>query len=69
MIGIITDINETKQAILTSMKEADFDALSGLYNRRGFLKQFDTLLANKQAFTLILIDLDDFKDINVIWVI
>lgn len=64
MIGIITDINETKQAILTSMKEADFDALSGLYNRRGFLKQFDTLLANKQAFTLILIDLDDFKDIN-----
>lgn len=64
MIGIITDIHERKQEIIESLKEASYDPLTGLYNRRGFLKKIDELLLRNQTCVLILLDLDDFKNIN-----
>lgn len=64
MIGVITDINKTKETILQTIKEADYDSLTGLYNRRGFLKNFDEILTKYDSCMLLLIDLDDFKWFN-----
>ena len=44
------------------------DALTGLYNRSGFIKEYDKLLENKDkvrnGLTIILVDLDGLKAIN-----
>ena len=40
------------------------DPLTGLLNRRGFLERARTLATAQQPFALMLLDLDQFKDIN-----
>lgn len=40
------------------------DPLTGLLNRRGFLEKARQLEANGNTFSLMLLDLDQFKDIN-----
>ncbi len=46
---------------------ADFDALTGLPNRRSFFAALDTLAQAGAAFDLGLIDLDGFKPVNDIY--
>ncbi len=46
---------------------ATYDTLTGLPNRRAFLKTFDEHLARPGAFYLGLLDLDGFKPINDIY--
>ena len=49
-------------------QQATRDRLTGLYNRRGMQHQFETIyassIANKETFSVIIIDFDDFKVIN-----
>lgn len=41
------------------------DPLTGLFNRRGFLKEFDRVTANPEGpLTLAVLDIDSFKSIN-----
>jgi diguanylate cyclase (GGDEF)-like protein len=43
---------------------ANHDYLTGLLNRRGFLKRLEGLHANNTSYALLLIDLDNFKAVN-----
>ncbi|WP_223787639.1 GGDEF domain-containing protein [Marinicella meishanensis] len=48
--------------------QAFTDELTGLYNRRGLLKKFEAMMmqadAEGQAMSIIIADLDDFKEFN-----
>lgn len=68
IIGVMQDITESRHAKLALQRAADHDSLTGLYNR----KAFDRLLAERIIvrrreggdFSILLLDLDGFKDIN-----
>jgi diguanylate cyclase len=61
-------INELKSKLETVEAEANLDPLTDLFNRRSLeraLEEFFTLCKqSKTSFSLILIDLDDFKYVN-----
>jgi diguanylate cyclase (GGDEF)-like protein/PAS domain S-box-containing protein len=67
-VGTITDIHERKQAEEDLWRTANHDALTGLPNRVLFQRRLDQALrAARQGDArvgLLLIDLDDFKDVN-----
>lgn len=66
------EISNKNQQLLTAVKKmkhmADHDVLSGLPNRRFFLKQLTIAMAdakrNSTKLAVVFIDLDRFKDIN-----
>lgn len=68
MIGVHTDIAARKASEEVIWKQANFDMLTGLPNRRMFfdrLKQEIRRSArNKKKFALLFIDLDGFKNVN-----
>jgi diguanylate cyclase len=61
-------INELKSKLETVEAEANLDPLTSLFNRRSLeraLEEFFTLCKqSKMSFSLVLIDLDDFKYVN-----
>ncbi|MBM7036018.1 GGDEF domain-containing protein [Vibrio ulleungensis] len=59
-----SEIAKLKQQLQEVQKDALFDALSGLYNRRAFDKDIQMLCASGDAFSLVLLDLDHFKKLN-----
>lgn len=68
MVGTHTDISKRKESEELIWKQANFDTLTGLPNRRMF---FDRLAGEikraaraKQVFALMFIDLDGFKEVN-----
>jgi diguanylate cyclase (GGDEF)-like protein/PAS domain S-box-containing protein len=67
-VGTVVDISEQKAAELKIRELADFDALSGLPNRRLLRDRVTQLLAvaerEKSAVALMFLDLDHFKRIN-----
>ena len=67
-VGIFTDISQIKAHAAELDKVANFDALTGLPNRRLLLTRFNQLLIRalqtSQRCAVCLIDLDDFKAIN-----
>lgn len=68
MVGTHTDISERKETEELIWKQANFDALTGLPNRRMFFhrlkEEIKRALRAKQVFALIFIDLDGFKEVN-----
>ena len=58
------EITRLKQQLAESQKDALFDSLSELYNRRAFDQDLQTLVESKQALCLILLDIDHFKSFN-----
>ena len=67
IIGVITDINNKKKSSLQLSQKASFDFLSQLYNRSTFLKELQKLLDMKrvnESYSVLFIDVDDFKFIN-----
>ena len=68
MIGTHTDLTQRKQAEETIQRQAHYDALTQLPNRRLFRDRLEqTLRLSKRdhsTFALMLIDLDHFKEIN-----
>jgi diguanylate cyclase (GGDEF)-like protein/PAS domain S-box-containing protein len=68
IVGVTFDISEHKEAEAEIWRSANHDALTGLPNRTLFQHRLEAALqdANKNgtSVSLLLIDLDDFKDIN-----
>ncbi|CAM3496689.1 Cyclic di-GMP phosphodiesterase Gmr [Vibrio aerogenes CECT 7868] len=44
--------------------DAHIDQLTGLYNRSGFAKRLDMLIADKRPLVMLYLDIDNFKNIN-----
>ena len=57
------EVAELKQQLEASKKEAHFDALTGLFNRRGCDERL-TKLNIKEAHSALVVDIDHFKNIN-----
>ncbi|HBT33564.1 MAG TPA: hypothetical protein DEB15_12420 [Pusillimonas sp.] len=68
MIGTITDISHMKASEEIIWRQANFDALTGLPNRRMFFDRLEHEIRRTQrygnGFALVFIDLDEFKEIN-----
>lgn len=45
-------------------KQALYDSLTGLFNRSAFEQEIKKLILNNENFCLVLIDIDNFKNIN-----
>ncbi len=67
-VGTLIDISEQKAAEVKIRELADFDALTGLPNRRLLRDRFAQMLAvaerDKTELALIFLDLDHFKRVN-----
>ena len=68
VVGMHTDISAMKAAELQIWKQANFDALTGLPNRRLFYDRLDIEIRqtrrNGSQLALLFIDLDHFKEVN-----
>ena len=68
MIGTHTDLTERKQAEETIQRQAHYDALTQLPNRRLFRDRLEQAIRlskrDHSSFALMLIDLDHFKEVN-----
>ncbi|MFA0079414.1 GGDEF domain-containing protein [Vibrio artabrorum] len=58
------EITKLKAQLVEVQRDALFDNTTGLYNRRSFERDLETLCEAKQSFCLILLDIDHFKDFN-----
>lgn len=61
---MIVDITEAKQRDEQIRKLAYYDYLTGLHNRVSFQNAFERWKREKAEFALIILDLNDFKNIN-----
>ncbi len=70
MVGVHSDITELKQAESELVRLANHDSLTGLLNRRAYYEFLDPLIRQAQRakttpiIAALLIDLDNFKDVN-----
>lgn len=67
----IADLRDRVAVTLTSaaresalMSKAIHDGLTGLFNRMGLQDAIDALMSQGEPFTLVLVDLDRFKEVN-----
>ncbi|MEK7793936.1 MAG: GGDEF domain-containing protein [Candidatus Hydrogenedentota bacterium] len=62
------EAEELKQQLQVAERDANTDALTGLYNRKAIDKRLEELLAafreNREAFSVIMSDVDHFKKFN-----
>ncbi len=67
-VAIFSDITKKKQNEEIIWRQANFDSLTGLYNRRMFSEKLGMQIHQSkrdgQPFALIYLDLDEFKDVN-----
>lgn len=65
---IFTDITELKELQLKLERQAYYDELTQIYNRRAFFQQcehdYAIAIKNSSSFTVILLDIDHFKKVN-----
>nr|WP_295784816.1 bifunctional diguanylate cyclase/phosphodiesterase [Rhodoferax sp.] len=68
MIGTHTDISARKEAEAQVWKQAHFDALTGLPNRRMLRQRLDNAIRrsqqSNQQLAILFVDLDHFKEVN-----
>lgn len=68
LIGIIFDITEQKLLEKKLMRQASYDDLTSLYNRREGLKQgnllYELACRSQRDFTVLMADIDFFKRVN-----
>jgi len=68
VVGVTFDITDRKEAEEEIWRSANHDALTGLPNRVLFLRRLEQALKearqNGTSVNLLMIDLDDFKDVN-----
>lgn len=68
VMWITRDITRQRQLEVEVKKLVDFDELTGIYNRRGFLampsEEYAKFKRYKQKTTVIMIDIDNFKGWN-----
>lgn len=58
------EISALRDALNRSQKEANEDALTGLNNRRSFERDILSYTQSKIPYSLIMLDIDKFKDFN-----
>lgn len=58
------EISRLRNQLAEVQKDALFDSLSGLYNRRSFNNDLLSLVHAQQSMSLILLDVDHFKSYN-----
>ncbi|GMM89708.1 GGDEF domain-containing protein [Vibrio fortis] len=59
-----SEISKLKSQLVEVQKDALFDSLTTLYNRRSFNKDLHMLCESDQALCLVLLDIDHFKTFN-----
>lgn len=68
IVGVRTDISELKQAEAMIRRQAEHDPLTGLFNRTVLIERtgeaLATALRTQREGALLLIDLDNFKNVN-----
>lgn len=68
MVGVHTDISKRKESEDIIWRQANFDTLTGLPNRRMFFDRLEQQIKksarSKDLFALMFIDLDGFKQVN-----
>lgn len=68
VVGVVRDITEVYHANLALERAANFDSLTGIHNRHAFDKSLHDRIREyrrcQASVSLILLDLDGFKDIN-----
>ena len=68
LVGICSDISDRKQAEQEALEHANYDALTGLPNRRLFRERLEQQVKQSQShglpIALLFIDLDRFKEVN-----
>ena len=68
LVGVILDITERKRSEAAIWREANYDALTGLPNRRLFLDRLQQEIRKAQrtqgSLGLLFLDLDRFKEVN-----
>jgi len=68
LIGVLLDISDRKRVEEAIKREANYDTLTGLPNRRSFFARLDDELKRAQRnhykLALLFIDLDHFKEVN-----
>lgn len=66
--GIATDVSVEYQRKVEDSRLAEFDSLTGLYNRHRMARRLDSVLAaykaTKRSCALMMLDLDRFKQVN-----
>ncbi|MBN3764111.1 sensor domain-containing diguanylate cyclase [Burkholderia sp. Ac-20365] len=63
-MAVVRDITDRARLMDLLKKQATTDALTGLPNRREFLQYIETLLGSTEVFSVFILDIDFFKDIN-----
>lgn len=65
-IGISKDITDLNESLIVNSQDTaeKIDKISGLLSRNEFIKQAEYQIAKDQAGALLMIDLDNFKDVN-----
>lgn len=63
----LNDISSRRQELQKLALQADFDTLTGIYNRNGGEKLIAKLMRKEHQFALALIDLNGFKAVNDIY--
>lgn len=68
LVGAVVDVTERKQAEALIWRQANFDALTGLPNRRMWREQLEQALRQaareRSRLGVMYLDLDHFKDVN-----
>ncbi len=64
VVGVLRDVSERKAAEAEQLRMARTDALTGLPNRAGLAERARQALGAGERFSLVLMDLDSFKDVN-----
>jgi len=63
-MAVVRDITDRARQMELLKEQATTDALTGLPNRRGFLQYIQTLLGDTDVFSVFILDIDFFKEIN-----
>lgn len=58
------EIENLKKALKDSLKHANEDPLTGLLNRRAFQQDLNSCIQHRTPFSLVLLDIDNFKTFN-----
>ena len=61
---LTSEIAEYQTRLLASERRALVDPLTGLCNRRGFEQQLEQRVRSRRPFSLLVVDLNGFKQIN-----
>lgn len=63
-VATLVDVTARKTREGELARRAETDELTGLANRAGFLRRFETALAGNEALSIALVDVDRFKSLN-----